>query len=116
MTVSYKVDTKGLKKDLKAYNKRVVTAMEAIARVHASKAVPAMKRNAKWEDRTGNARGGLSAAVKKESKLIIDLYLIHGAEYGIWLELARQGRLAILAPTLHQMIPDILKSLKRVFK
>lgn len=57
------------------------------------------KAGAIWEDRTGDARGGLTASVTKSEGEII-LSLAYDVEYGKWLETIQSGRFAIVMPTL----------------
>jgi hypothetical protein len=57
------------------------------------------KVNAPWQDDTGNARNGLKGFM--ESSLdTVRIVLAHSASYGIYLELARGGKYAILWPTI----------------
>lgn len=56
------------------------------------------KSHAPWTDRTGHARQSLHAGVDVRDDQQV-LFLSHGVEYGIWLELARGGNHAIVGPT-----------------
>ncbi len=56
------------------------------------------KENAPWTDRTANARQGLNGGVDAYDNHFV-LYLAHGVEYGIWLEIAHGGNYAIIRPT-----------------
>ena len=56
------------------------------------------KANAKWTDRTGAARGGLTSQCKWEGT-ILDISITHTVDYGLWLEVRNfpyAGNLAIL--------------------
>lgn len=55
--------------------------------------------NAPWEDRTGDARSGLTADVTNQDG-IVELTLYHTVDYGLWLEVIQNGRFAIIMPTL----------------
>lgn len=57
------------------------------------------KEHAPWTDRTGHARQSLHAGVEEQGDELI-LYLSHGVEYGIWLEVAHGGNYAIVRPTV----------------
>lgn len=58
-----------------------------------------MRSNAKWTDRTGNARQGLFAKYDNKAGVhSIDLY--HTVPYGIWLEIRHSGQYAIIRPTV----------------
>lgn len=56
------------------------------------------KLNAPWSDRTSHARQSLHGGVDTDDDRFV-LYLSHGVEYGIWLELAHGGNYAIVRPT-----------------
>ena len=57
------------------------------------------KENRRWTDRTGHARQRLNGYVGK-SENGYRIYLAHGVDYGIWLELAHEKRFAIIQPTI----------------
>lgn len=65
------------------------------------------KDNAPWEDRTGDARAGLSTKVENDDGLIT-LTLFHTVDYGLWLEVIQSGRFAIIMPTLEAMGPKAM--------
>ncbi len=64
------------------------------------------KSHAPWTDRTGHARQSLHGGVDEHSGQYV-LYLSHGVEYGIWLELAHGGNYAIVKPTADIHLPRI---------
>lgn len=64
------------------------------------------RNNAPWDDRTGDARRGLTTTVENDQGLI-SLYLFHTVDYGLWLEVIQNGRFAIIMPTLEQEAPAI---------
>ena len=64
------------------------------------------KENAPWTDRTGHARQGLHGGVDVDDTKFV-LYLSHGVEYGIWLEIAHGGNYAIIKPTFDAHISRI---------
>ena len=59
-----------------------------------------MQQNAPWQDITGVARASLAAEVFQLSNDLIEIYMSHGAYYGIWLETRNAGRYAIIEPAL----------------
>ena len=60
-----------------------------------------MKRNAPWQDRTGDARAGLTAVYVGDRFVERSVIrLSHGVPYGIFLETRNAGRYAIIVPTL----------------
>jgi hypothetical protein len=76
----------------------------------------AMKVQAPWTDRTGAARAGLHTDVQQPSRDEWVMILAHAVSYGIWLEVANNGRYAIVEPMLRQAGREfqvLLKSLWR---
>jgi len=71
------------------------------------------KENAPWTDQTANARQSLFTLVHVENGKVI-IYLSHGVDYGVYLELKYQGRYAIIMRTLEFFYPQIQASVKRV--
>lgn len=68
-----------------------------------------MKANAPWEDRTGDAREGLSAeATENEVKGNKGVTLAHGVTYGVYLEFKDGGKFAIIIPTMEVMGPELM--------
>lgn len=64
------------------------------------------KVNAPWTNQTGAARAGLmgESGVKGGSGAIT---ISHGVDYGIWLEIANQGRYRIIPQTLQSTVADL---------
>jgi len=85
------------------------------------------KVNAPWQDRTGHARQGLHSGVEIRGDQFV-LYLSHGVEYGIWLEIAckpaelreilwdQPGPYAIVDPTLQIFWPRINRSVRELYR
>lgn len=71
------------------------------------------KANAPWTDRTGVARAGLHATVEENGQ-IGSITLAHGVDYGLWLEIANQGRFAIIAPAIDYWGPRIMGELQHM--
>jgi hypothetical protein len=73
------------------------------------------KRNAPWSDRTGNARQSLHTLLEELGTDIVTLYLSHGVQYGIYLEVRWAGRYAILWRTIEAHLGEVEVMLRRVF-
>jgi hypothetical protein len=71
-----------------------------------TKGVSEMRTNAKWSDRTGNARNGLGATVYDTDKYI-DLVFYHRVPYGVFLEVRWSGKYAIIGPTMASVAPRL---------
>lgn len=69
------------------------------------------KENARWNDRTTNARQGLQGyAIHDDAKQISTAYLSHGEDYGVWLELMNAGEFAIITPTIMEFQPRMFST------
>ena len=73
---------------------------EEVTQGEASRAEAHMKDNAPWNDRTGNARSGLSTAVERNGHTIT-MYLYGTMDYQPYLELGTRymGKYPIIVPT-----------------
>lgn len=69
----------------------------------------AAKTNAPWQDITGEARENLSVELGAEGKTIV-LTLMHGVDYGYWLETIQSGYYAIIMPTLEEYSSQIMQT------
>lgn len=69
------------------------------------------KENAPWQDRSGEARSGLTAAASS-SGFTHTITLFHTAEHGLWLEVRWSGQYAIIQPTIQAMGPVVMAELQ----
>lgn len=99
----------------KKWAERRKAAIVALALNWAGELEGRAKKNAPWTDRTGNARNGLfgNVSVSKDEAVIV---LGHSMEYGVFLELANDGRYAILQPTINKAVPEIVKTYKSLWE
>jgi len=109
-----------LQRAIQLYGRRVIVAMRAIAAYLAQQMMEDARRSAPWRDRTGNARSGLFTEVDMQGAAgdIIEIYLSHGhtIEYGVFLELARGGKYAIILPTIEKHLPRLRQMLDELFR
>jgi hypothetical protein len=84
------------------------------AATKASEIQAKMKTNRPWTDRTGMAKALLSAKVSQPKETVVRITLSHGVDYGIWLELAHGKNYAIIAPTIRDEGPRIVKDLNNL--
>jgi 23S rRNA G2445 N2-methylase RlmL len=73
------------------------------------------KQNARWTDRTGNARRGLGTTIRQVNENTVDLIIAYNVPYGIWLEVKHAGRYAILMESIQATIPTIRAAMARKF-
>jgi hypothetical protein len=115
-TVEWERSPAELAKDIKIYGKKVEEAIEEVSKMLAKEIEMEMKSKAPWKDQTGKARRELAAEAGKTGKDIVEMFIVHGVDYGVYLELARGQRYAIIQPTMQRMYPTIKKRLKEIFK
>lgn len=105
----------GVINNLNAWGRRKEAAVIALAQNWAGTLEGRAKQNARWTDRTGNARNGLKGqAIVGRREVAITLS--HSMDYGVWLELANSGRNAILGPTMDAALPEIRDSYRTLME
>lgn len=102
--------------NLKQYNRDVHAAIMAVCERRGLKMQDEARQNAKWEDRTGNARGGLFSKVEDRYGRWIKIYLAHTMDYGVFLETSFGGRYAIIWPTVEANLNQLKQDLEAIFK
>jgi len=114
--MSFKInyDTSSLKKNIDKMSVKLGTVVLMYSATKASELQAKMKVNRPWTDRTGMAKATLNAKVSQPSQNIIRITLAHGVDYGIWLELAHEKNYAIIAPTIREEGPRIVKDLNNL--
>lgn len=78
------------------------------------------KENRRWTDRTGHAWQRLTGYVGK-SEMGYRIYLAHGVDYGIWLELANEKRFSIIPQAIEyvgafEIMPGFERLMERLGK
>lgn len=108
-----------LARAIEQYGDRVIIAVTSVAGRIATLMQNDARANAPWTDRTGNARGGLFGTAERDvaQKLVV-IYLSHGPDidYGVFLELARAGKYAIVLSTIEKHLPELKADLDAIFK
>lgn len=95
---------------------RVDAGLTAVIEREAPQSESWMKSHARWTDRTGNARQGLSAVAERRRLEAYIVVLFHTVSYGIWLETRFSGRYAIIDPALRQRGEATMVSASRLFE
>lgn len=101
--------------NMSEHERKVHFVIKQIALYFAPKLERYAKENATWKDRTGNARQSLHTQVHEIAGTIVRLYLSHGVDYGLYLELGFAGRYAIIWPTIEAHLEQIKTMLDRTF-
>lgn len=112
------------------YGDRVLQTVAAIAQYVATEMQNDAKANARWTDRTGNARTGLFGTSEADfAQKVVTIYLSHGAtiDYGVFLELGGgsgaggdgngpgSGRYAIIMRTMQNHYEPLMQMLRDAF-
>lgn len=100
--MSLKFDATDLVKGLADYESKAQIAIRMYADTSALKLQNYARKNARWTDRTGQARQRL----RGDSLVTTNGYrlrLAHGVNYGVYLELAHEKRFAIIQETINKV-------------
>lgn len=114
--MAFKLDynSSTLKKNLDTMSTKLGAVLLMYVSTKASEIQAKMKLNRPWTDRTGMAKALLNAKVSQPSISVLRITLAHGVNYGIWLELANGKNYAIIAPTIRDEGPRIVKDLNNL--
>jgi len=93
--------------DIGDYMERVMKLALMVAVDIAQLMQSSAQANARWTDRTGNARQGLTGVAEIDGSTIV-ITLFHTMSYGIWLEIANAGRYAIIMETIYAFFQQAL--------
>jgi hypothetical protein len=96
--VSFTIDRDTLTASLATMDDRVQRAVNLVFDYMEVATESKMRTDASWTDRTGNARAGLRAR-KVGGGDEFTLVLFHTMDYGYWLEVAHDGKYAVIGPT-----------------
>lgn len=95
----FKFDASVLEKGLETTNDRAQAALEMLLDTQSLKLRSYAQINARWMDRTGDARRLLDSDYITTANGY-RLRLAHGVDYGIWLELANEKKYSIIPETI----------------
>jgi hypothetical protein len=140
MTIAWSTPPTVLIRGLEDYERQLYRALHALAVYWGQMVQDAARRDAPWEDRTGNARSGLFFAVDglglgtvtgevstagvMEDDISIEagdggtlvITLGHTMWYGKWLELSNGGKNAIVLSTLQSNLPQLESMLNELLR
>ena len=113
ITMDFNSHTLG--RNLRTLPAKVDGQIHAVMEYQSTKALGYMKTNARWTDRTGNARQGLGTKVLWVPQVSHAIKLFHRVTYGIFLEVRWAGRYAIILPTIQIYGPDTMRLMSKLF-
>lgn len=116
--IGLKFDMSGLLDGMANFEGKAQVAFRMYAETSALKLQNSARANARWTDRTGQARQRLTG----DSVTITNGYklrLAHGVDYGKWLELANEKRYSIIPETIqtvgsNEIMPGFQKLLEKM--
>jgi len=101
--------------NLDRWYQKKMAGVQGVGMIIAAEAAKKSKANRPWKDQTHHAKQGLYGKVRKEdTKFIIEHG--HRVDYGVWLELAKDGKYAILEKTLNELKPEFLSRVKQIME
>jgi hypothetical protein len=95
-----------------AYAAAIRNGVRQIARRRAPEIEAWMKNNARWTDRTGNARQTLHTDVEDMALDMVQIILAHGVDYGVFLELAHGGVWGIIGDAVDTWGPVVWQDVR----
>jgi hypothetical protein len=107
-------DSSGFMSELNTRTERLKQALTILTDVASRKMENWAKENAKWEDRTGNARQGIKGESFWVNEHTITCALSHSVDYGIWLELANEKKYAILEEAIQEHKNELITAYERL--
>jgi hypothetical protein len=112
----FRWDYDKIRPSLKSAPQKGRAYLSRITTYHAMRAQTYARIMARWRDRSGNARGGLTGVADNSGSgsWHYELILYHQMKYGIWLEIRWSGRYAIIKDTLRQEAPQYFKTAEQV--
>jgi hypothetical protein len=108
---SFSFDQGSLGRNLAVMDEKIHHFIASDLEVAAGRGEEQMKKDAPWRNRTWEARNTLWAESKSEEQGKYQLYMGHGAEYGIYLEKSNGGRFQVVMPTLIATAHAFMQSL-----
>lgn len=127
--------------NIREYGEKALVAVQAAATYWGQSVQDQARQDATWEDRTGNARGGLffavdgfglqpltgevtpesksemsDVAVESGNTNMLIITLGHTVFYGKFLELSNGGKHAVIMSTLEQNLNDLERSIQQIFR
>ena len=108
---AFYIDDSELKFGMEQFAKKADIAIQLFAETNAKNLEKEAKQGRPWTDRTGDARKRLNGTVEKTSTGY-RIVLAHGVDYGLWLELANEGKYGIVDKTMNLQAPLILSDME----
>lgn len=105
---NFTADSMKIPNNLVIMGTKVDAAVKILLKTESAQLQSYARQNRMWTDRTGDARRRLTAYLRSTNDGY-RIYLAHGVDYGIWLELANEKRFAIIEPSIRLKSPEIIR-------
>lgn len=89
---------------------------EGVSKVAAAQAQNYARTHRIWQDQSGHARGLLNGGMYWETMAILKIFIAHGVEYGIYLELAHDRKYQILEEALKSVQDSWFNGVKKIME
>lgn len=106
-----RVDVSNVAEGLGTLQERLYVALGVYADTASKNFERYAKENRPWTDRTSRARQGLTGYVEK-TPTGYRIVIAHTVDYGLWLELAKEKKYAILEPTVRLRSPEVIEGMR----
>lgn len=106
---SISFDTKDVLAKLDSIQQKTRSSLQILADSAAKAMEKYAKTNARWTDRTTNARQRLQGSTRWEESALIAA-ISHNVDYGMWLELCNSKKYAILEEALNSQAEQLLQA------
>lgn len=103
-----RVDSSGVRSKLNLFRDGAIRTAHQGMQVKIANDENRAKTNARWKDRTGQARNSITGSVEQTDTAITGALAI-GAEHGIFLEKAMGGNYSIIFPTVLENQRELLE-------
>lgn len=117
MADGFKIDTTGLDeviRNLKEFTPRLRQALYADSLIIAGVMEEWAKSNADWTDRTAHARQFIKSNVHWVNTNELMVSISHGVDYGVYLELANEGKYAVLEVAIAEFQAEFIQGWKEI--
>lgn len=101
--------------NLDRWRDKRMAGVQGVGMIIAAEAAKKSKANRPWKDDTHNAKQGLYGKFRWEGTQGI-IEHGHRVNYGVWLELAHDGKYAILEKTLNELSPEFRNRVKQIME
>jgi hypothetical protein len=117
VAISWPRPTSIISSQIASRAQRARSALFDLCEFHGGDLANRSKANAKWNDRTGNARGGIGSQVVASGDSI-EMVVFHSVHYGPYLEMgtSKMPKLGVMAEEVQVTAADVTADAQRVVR